>query len=152
MLLLKLPERFQFQALVIALLFLCFIPAQINAQSNTSIQGQSLDQNGAVISGVKITARNEATGFDRTTLTDSVGRYFLAGLPVGDYQLEAGGRGFQTSSQHVNLRVGDQLKINLLMQPGMPELKVEVSSKTQVSTSGYAVAGAISQHRFRNCL
>jgi len=45
---LKLPKRCQFQALVTALSFLCFIPAQTSGQSNPSIQGESLDQNGKI--------------------------------------------------------------------------------------------------------
>ena len=66
-----------------------------HGQSNASIQGEALDQNGASISGITIRLRSEAIGLERTTVTDSEGRYYIAALPVGDYQLESSGQGIQ---------------------------------------------------------
>jgi hypothetical protein len=77
------------------------------------------DEQGAVIAGVQILLRNQATGEERSALSDKAGEYALASLPVGAYTLEATASGFQarvvkdirlgvaqTAVQNVRLSVG----------------------------------------------
>src|SRR5690242_2204558 len=70
------------------------VPATF-AQATATLQGTVIDESGAVVANVKITVRNQATGFERIVQTDSVGNYQVAALPVGIYRLEVRADGFQ---------------------------------------------------------
>src|SRR5262245_32446772 len=50
-------------------------------QSTATIQGFVTDPSGSVVSGAKVTVRNQATGFERVAQTDSDGNYQVASLP-----------------------------------------------------------------------
>ncbi len=67
-----------------------------NIQSASTFIGKVVDQNDAVVTGAKVTARHTATSVERTTETDDRGAYQLAALPVGYYRLEISARGFRT--------------------------------------------------------
>src|SRR5262245_37000882 len=78
-----------------AVLFLAlFSPA--HAQSTTTLQGRVVDPKGAVVPGVKVTARSQATGVERIARTDGDGAYQIAALPAGAYRVEVRSTGFQT--------------------------------------------------------
>lgn len=75
------------------------------AQSTASIEGQVIDQNGAAVAGVEITAMGSGIGVRRKANTDDSGRYQIASLPVADYRIDARARGFQTQTvETVRLR------------------------------------------------
>ncbi len=57
-------------------------------QTNATLRGLVTDQSGAVLPGASITARNQGTGVERSTLSDETGNYQVAALPVGVYQIE----------------------------------------------------------------
>lgn len=106
-------------AILFVVISLC-IASSSNAQSTASIDGQVIDQNGAVVPGVEITVSNEAIGIHRRSVTDDSGRYQIVALPVADYRVDARARGFQTqivevvrleigrtTTQDFQLRIGD---------------------------------------------
>ena len=74
-------------------LLLCHVA---HAQSTASIEGQVIDQNGAVLPAVEITAASLKLGIVRVGATDNDGRYQIAGLPVGSYRIEVRAKGFET--------------------------------------------------------
>ncbi len=51
-----------------------------------------------MVADAQITVRNEATGQERTTVSDRAGDYQLSALPVGNYRLEVRSPGFQTTA------------------------------------------------------
>lgn len=58
------------------------------AQSSTaSISGTVTDSAQAVVSNASVTVRNTGTGFTRTVQTDSEGRYRIANIPIGAYEV-----------------------------------------------------------------
>lgn len=62
--------------------------AATNASAQTgSLRGQVTDQNDAIVTGAKVTARSG--GQIRTATTDNTGLYSFANLPSGDYTIEA---------------------------------------------------------------
>src|SRR5262245_42181891 len=75
-------------AVVIAAVFLLFNIAAFG-QTNATIRGQITDQSGAVLPGVSISMKNQDTGVERAVLSDEIGNYQVAALPVGRYQIEA---------------------------------------------------------------
>src|ERR1700757_541505 len=76
------------------LLFVCLLPPISSAQVLASLTGRVTDQTGAVIAGATVSADNQETGLTRSTLTDTAGRYELAALPVGQYDVSAVKDGF----------------------------------------------------------
>jgi len=62
--------------------------------TNGALQGKVTDAQGLVLSGVTITVRNAATGFQRSATSESNGGYRLAGLPVGAYEVRVEQPGF----------------------------------------------------------
>ena len=66
--------------------FLLFVTASmlLGQTTNATLRGSITDQSGAVLPGVTITAKNQSTAVERTTLSDETGNYQLAALPVID--------------------------------------------------------------------
>ena len=83
----------------VCLLALSVVTVISFAQSTSTLRGIVTDQSGAVVSSAKVIARNQATGIERTTLTDTSGNYQIAALPVGTYDVEvnAGGMANQVA-------------------------------------------------------
>lgn len=101
----------------------------IYAQSTGSIEGQVVDERGATVHGAQITANCQAIGVKRVAATDDLGRYQLAGLPVGDYRLEIRADGFKEQVvQAARVEVGRRLAQNFQLQVGNISEKVTVSS------------------------
>ena len=81
--------------LTVALL-VSFSPPPARAQGGRAeLSGTITDAGKAVLPGVSITASNEATGLERTTLTDGAGRYAIPSLLPGTYTIRAELSGFQ---------------------------------------------------------
>src|SRR5262245_35578647 len=101
-------------------LMLAALTTSAFAKSTATIQVSGTVQSGSVISGAKITLRNQATGFERIVQTDSDGNYQAAALPPGVYKIEAQAQGFSAVSvkdltlevsrivvQNFQLKIGD---------------------------------------------
>ncbi len=63
--------------------------------ASATLRGVVKDPNGAVIVGVKVTARQAATGAARETRTDGEGAFALPNLPPGGYEVRAESQGFK---------------------------------------------------------
>jgi hypothetical protein len=101
----------------------------VSAQSTASIEGQVIDQNGAVISRVEIKAQSSAIAIERIALTDAVGRYQISSLPVGDYRFEVKSSGFQTLVlENVRVEVGRRITQNFQLTVGAPSEVVNITS------------------------
>src|ERR1041384_2777772 len=93
-----------------ALPFLC--AAAAFAQLNTgSITGTVTDTSGAVIPGVKVTARNTATNVTRETITSNSGVYTIADLVVGPYEVT-----FQAPAFKKFVRLGITLDVTQVIR------------------------------------
>ena len=89
-------RRYLFGAAILLLLG----SAQVFAQQTTgNITGRVLDQQGAAMPGVTVTAKSASTGFTRTEVSDAAGVYRLNALPVGLYDVTADLAGFTTVAQ-----------------------------------------------------
>ena len=73
-------------AFVVALV--CLFATPLSAQTfRGTILGTVSDPNGAVVPDAPVTAKNIATGIERTTTTDSFGNYTLAEFQTGIYEV-----------------------------------------------------------------
>src|SRR5689334_25204016 len=92
------------------LLWLGFVvtsPAQASPQLSASVSGFVTDESSAAVSGAAVSARDLETGAQRAVVTDNSGRYRLAALAVGEYEIVVKKDGFQQT-----LRSGLHLAIN----------------------------------------
>ena len=78
-------------------LLVCLGSRSLWGQAATAtITGTIIDSTGAVIPGAAVTAKNNGTGITRSTQSDNQGRYSLADLAIGDYDVQASKTGFRT--------------------------------------------------------
>jgi len=102
--------------LTLAILFVSSL--NISAQGGRSeVSGLVTDAGGAVLPGVTVTATNEGTGLERTTVSGGEGRYIIPSLLPGTYTIKADLSGFQTIRRTgVALNVGQEATLNLRME------------------------------------
>ncbi len=83
----------------VAALVLVMMTSALGARAQTtgSIAGSVIDQTGAALPGVAITAVNEATGRTRTAATSGQGTFRIDALPPSGYTVRAELKGFKTS-------------------------------------------------------
>lgn len=119
-------------ALYVAVALLCcFSSPSVFAQAagTASLQGSVADSTGAVIPGAIVALTNTATGVSRSATSDSTGLYAFPNIRVGTYTLTVTMPGFQTYSQtNIVLEVGSSISVNVKMQVGQTEQKVEVKA------------------------
>ena len=122
-----------------------------SAQSTAEIRGTVQDQSGGVVPGATVTAINELTGLERTTVSDSGGRFNLPRLPVGNYRVEVkvdGFRPFATSSFRLN--VEDIRQVDAVMTIGALEEGVTVTGQAAVvETVGGTISEIVDERRIQ---
>lgn len=113
------------------------------AQSTTAtITGTVTDEQQAVLPGVTIVVRNIGTNETRSTTTDNDGRYRIANLPIGQYEVTASIKGF---ARHV--RSGIELILNqtavadITMKPSTVEDVVTVTENVSLLNTTNAEVG-----------
>ena len=122
--------------LILALLLL-FVPASVSAQTTATVSGTVQDGSGGVVPGATVTATNAATKLVRATATGAEGRYVLAGLPPGEYELRTEIPGFKPHVRRgLNLAVADAVVVNIVLEVGGTEALVVVEATPVVNTTG----------------
>jgi Carboxypeptidase regulatory-like domain len=112
--------------------------------ATTSLHGTVYDAKGAVVAGAMVTIVNPATGFSRTTKSDSQGSYQFLELPPAKYDLTVNSQGFATMKQSgLELQVATPATLNVNMEVTGGTVTVEVSSSaplvnTQDASMGHA--------------
>lgn len=106
--------------------FLLFITAFVplaSAQTAATISGTVFDHTAAVLPGVMVTAKSGETGLTRTTVTGPEGRFVIAQLPPGVYDIRAEIAGFKPHVRpQVPLAVAQSLTLNITLQLGELEI------------------------------
>ena len=115
---------------------------RLAAQTATAtILGSVTDMSGSAVPGAMVTVKNIATGSTESATSDAQGRYRVAELAVGDYQVEASKTGFaQVVHTGITLTVGAQAVVDLALPVGQQTQTVTVESQvSQVETTNGAV-------------
>lgn len=131
------------------LCILAALAAPAAAQTNAVIGGVVNDAQGGVLPGVTLTVRNAETGFTRTVVTEADGRYRLAGLPPGRYDLRAELQGFGTVAvMDLTLTIGLEVVRDVTMQVQGVQESVSVTAATPlVETTRTGVSGVVTQEQ-----
>ncbi len=81
-----------------------------------TIGGTVHDSTGAALSGATVTVRQIDTGFTRTLVTGSDGRYSAPSVPVGPYTVSVAHDGFQPQERTgIDLAIGQNIQLNLTL-------------------------------------
>ncbi len=127
--------------------FACLIVAgPARAQQGTGeLRGRVLDAQNAVLPGVSVVARNEATGMFREVVTGADGSFFMSALTPGTYEVSAKLTGFK-SYQRKGLRVevGKTLSVDVQLEVGGIEQQVTVTAESPlVDTTTKQLGGTV---------
>lgn len=100
-----------------------------SAQSvSATLSGTVSDEQGHVVPGASITARNVETGQVRKTASDDAGRYRLIGLPPGLHRLDVEFGGFEPQHVDVTLVLDGDATLDVTFRPAALRETVVVSS------------------------
>jgi Carboxypeptidase regulatory-like domain/TonB-dependent Receptor Plug Domain len=109
-----------------------------------TILGTVTDASGAVVRGAKVTARQTSTGLTRTETTGDSGEYSIPQLPVGPYVLAVEQTGFKKSERTgIDLRVDDQLRIDVALSVGQMTDTVAVEATAPVVNTDSSTVGSV---------
>lgn len=98
------------------------------AQTSGTLSGRAIDASGAVVPGVTISARHLERGVERAAVTDADGRFVLAALPIGVYDVRAELAGFKSVVRPgVALTVGEAVVLEFALEVGALTEAVSVS-------------------------
>jgi len=114
-------------------LTLCVFSLVLSASAQTSmatLRGTIHDEQGGVLPGVTVTARQIETNTARNTVSNESGQYYLPNLPAGSYELTAELAGFTPLKQtDIRLGVGQDFTMNLVLKVGGVQEAITVSGK-----------------------
>lgn len=129
---------------------MCTLSVSGRAQTTTAtLSGAVTDETGGVLSGAQITISNVATGVKRSTAADDRGRFVVAQLPPGPYELTVTAAGFETLVRKgITLTVGQEAALNLPMKVGAVSEQVTVLGEAPlVNTATSSVSGIVEEKR-----
>jgi len=115
------------------------------------ILGRIADPTGAVLSGVKVTATNEATGVSQNAISNDSGDFVFPDLAVGTYTLSFDLKGFKNSVRHsIALDVNQVITLNMTMQVGQNQEVVDVTAEAPLVDTSSTQLGAVVNNRSVN--
>jgi hypothetical protein len=116
-----------------------------------SIVGTVTDPSGAVLSGVKVTIVNVATGQTIDATSNSAGSYNSGPLSPGTYKVNVSQKGFSSVSTTTTVQVGNTSTVNAKMALGQETTTIEVQGSTeQVNTEQATVQGVLNSQQIEN--
>ena len=116
---------------VFSLLVTPCIPGVWAQTTTATILGTIMDDTRALVPGVTVTMTNLDKGLARTVLTNDLGHYRAANLPLGSYRVRAELPGFKTLSREgIELTVGREVVIDFVLEIG------EITEQVMVTGEG----------------
>jgi hypothetical protein len=116
-------------AALIAVVFLSFVTAQAQSIGNSgSVNGTVLDPTGAVVLKARVEIQNPVSGFDRSTTTDSSGKFEFTNIPFNPYHLTVTAEGFAIYLQDVELRSSVPVSVSVKLRVGGSTTAVTVEA------------------------
>src|SRR5438105_3155305 len=103
---------------IAVMLALIALASAASAQTSlASLRGKVSDEQGGVLPGATVTARQIETNTTRTSVTEALGQYVLPNLPAGTYELTVELAGFSPGKRsNVALRVGQAADIDFVLR------------------------------------
>ena len=113
-----------------------------------SITGVVQDKTGAAVPDAAVTLKNTDQGITLTTTSTSSGTYTFSPVRIGHYQISVTAPGFATTTQEaLSVAVGQELQVNVSLQPGTANQEVTVSTAPpQLQTDESSVGQVVDEH------
>ncbi|MDX6404795.1 MAG: hypothetical protein QOH70_2250 [Blastocatellia bacterium] len=132
----------RFSILILAAMLLTSAAAFGQSDSG-SISGTVKDQNGAIVPRAAVTAKNQRTGEERTSTTNTDGTFSIPALKASGYTVTASSTGLGATVKDVEVNVGRETNLNIGMRLGDVTASVNVvASEEATVTTGSAAMGA----------
>src|SRR6185369_853965 len=120
--------------------------AAAHAQQGTGeLRGRVLDAQNAVLPGVTVVAKNEASGQFREIVSGADGSFFMSALTPGLYEVTAQLSGFRRYQRgSIRVEVGKTQSIDVQLQVGAIEQEVTVTAESPVvDTTSKQLGGSV---------
>ena len=140
-------------SLVAVIIFASTLVVAQSQSTTGNIEGRVVDQNGAIVPGIAISATNQDTGYGKTAMTDSDGNYLFVLLPPGNYKVEvAAAKGFAAVTyNNVAVTVGARTPLEIGLKAGGSVTVVDVTAEGQnVETGRTSIATTVGQKAIEN--
>src|SRR5439155_2781079 len=136
--------RIRLAASILALLAFCSSSA-LAQLAQGELRGTAVDESGAVLPGVTITAIHVETGTSRTTTTAANGGYLMPSMPLGTYRVTAELSGFSTVIREgFRVAVSESVAINFTMKVATLQETVTVTGESPlVDTKKSSLSGRV---------
>jgi outer membrane receptor protein involved in Fe transport len=119
--------------------------------NSASVSGRVTDQQGAVVPGAQVSARETETNVIRETITDQDGRFRFPYLKVGRYEIRVHLQGFADATRTLTLTVGSAFELPMTLRVGTLDTSVTVSAEATVLEAARSqIAGTVSQAEVQN--
>jgi hypothetical protein len=132
---------------VLSTLFVFFallaaLPARAQL-AGANLSGIVLDRSGGTVPNARVSIKNVATGVIREVQSNSDGLYSAPNLSPGSYEIEATAKGFSRAVvREVTLTVGSERDLNLILEVGEMNTRVEVFSTPPTVEASSSTLGA----------
>ncbi len=134
------------RVLCLTLAILLF-PVAAFAQSDSGlISGSVKDQNGAIVQGASVIAKNDRTGEERTITTNAEGTFSIRALKASVYTVTATASGLGAKVANVEVNVGQESTLNLTLRVAELTASINVTSGDEVwvTTSSASIGANVS--------
>src|SRR2546426_8059362 len=114
-------------------------------QGTGELRGKVVDAQSAVLPGVAVVAKNEASGQFREIVSGSDGSFFMSALTPGSYELSGELSGFKKYQRKgVRVEVGKTVSIEIQLEVGGIEQQVTVTAESPlVDTTSKQLGGSV---------
>ena len=122
------------------------------AQVSAVLSGTVMDQSGAAVPYVAVTAKNGETGAVRGVNADSEGHYQFFSLPPGEYEINGAKSGFAPAVRTgIQLVVGQQATVDLSLKLGVAQGQLTVNEDAPlVSVTTADISGLVSEKQIKD--
>jgi hypothetical protein len=127
-------------------------PARAQGLAMARVSGTVTDDSGGVVTHAVIQATNLGTASLRSTLTNSGGRFTIADLQIGSWDIRASSAGFESVVRPaVVLTVGADLVVDFTLKLGQARETVNVSAQvSRVETQTGAISSLVTSQQLDN--
>lgn len=119
--------------------------------TGATLSGVVVDEAGAAVVGARVHVRAVGTGMEREVVTESGGRYVVAGLAPGEYEVTVEAAGFARAVSRVKLAVGEQRFLEVRLRVGQVIEQVTiVGEPTRVELERASLSGLVDDKQIRD--
>jgi hypothetical protein len=131
---------------------LLLVSPALAQQGTGELRGRILDEQGAVLPGVAVVAKNEATGQFRESVSGTDGSFFLSAMTPGLYEVSAELSGFKKYQRAgVRVEVGKTFAIDIPLQVGGIEEQVTVTAESPLlDTTSKQIGGTVTSQELND--